>query len=132
MQLVDQPGVKNDLAARTAVGIEFITLDQIDFPLPLGRIWTEGRCLSNQSVGNQLYALGFIAGLVQHTFVRRFAHSLLIGLCIHLVDFLRGQHAEHVLLAFNAHRTAAGGVDRLTTNEQQRYAQRTYNQRFVH
>jgi hypothetical protein len=67
-QAVDQPGVENDLAARTAVGVELIALDQIDFPLPLRRVRAEGRCLGDQPVGDGLHALGFRAGLVQHTF----------------------------------------------------------------
>ncbi|MNY00999.1 hypothetical protein D3C86_1335110 [compost metagenome] len=132
LQAVDQPSVENDLAARAAVGVELVALDQVDLPLPLRRIRTEIRRLGNQPVGNGLHALGIAAGLVQHTFAGRFADGLLIGLRIHLVDLLRGQHAEHVLLAFNPHSTAAGGVDRLATGEQQSCAQRTRNQCLVH
>ncbi|MNG02019.1 hypothetical protein D3C84_850240 [compost metagenome] len=132
LQFVDQPGVKNDLAARAAVGVELIALDQVDFPLPLGRVRTEVRRLGNQPVGNRLNPPGFIAGLVQHTFAGRLAHCLLIGLGVHLVDLLRGQHAEHVLLALNAYGAATGGIDRLTTAEQQHCAQCTDNQNLVH
>ncbi|MCY1246695.1 hypothetical protein D9M72_599580 [compost metagenome] len=132
LQAVDQPGVKDDLAARAAVGVEFIALDQVDFPLPLGRVRTEVRRLSNQPVGNRLNPLGFIAGLVQHTLAGRFAHCFLIGLGVHLVDLLRGQHAEHVLLALNAYSAAFGGIDRLAAGEQQRRAQCTDNQNLVH
>ncbi|MNK85445.1 hypothetical protein D3C87_1053260 [compost metagenome] len=131
-QAVDQPGIENDLAARTAVGVELIALDQIDFPLPLRRVRTEVRRLGNQTVGNRLNPLGLGTGLVQHTFAGRLADGLLIRLRIHLVDLLRGQHAEHVLLALHTHGTAAGGVDRLTTGQQQRCAQCTYNQCLVH
>jgi hypothetical protein len=41
LQAVDQARVENDLAARAAVGVELIALDQIDFPLPLRRIRAE-------------------------------------------------------------------------------------------
>ncbi|MNP55487.1 hypothetical protein D3C76_1501410 [compost metagenome] len=66
LELVDQPAVENDLAARAAVGIELIALDQVDFPIPLRRIGAKFRCLGNQPIGDDLHALGIGAGLVQH------------------------------------------------------------------
>jgi hypothetical protein len=66
-QAVDQARVENDLAARPAVGVELIALDQIDFPLPLRRIRTKHRSLGDQSIGDRLNPLGIVTGLVQHT-----------------------------------------------------------------
>ncbi|MNP30340.1 hypothetical protein D3C76_1234070 [compost metagenome] len=132
LQAVHQAGVENDLAARPAVGVELIALDQIDFPLPLGRIRAEDRRLGNQSIGNHLDALGIATGLVQHSLAARLTHRLLIRLGVHLIDLIRGQHAEHVLLALDTDGATAGGVDRLTAGEQQRCAQCTYNVNLAH
>ncbi|MNF90309.1 hypothetical protein D3C85_1111030 [compost metagenome] len=132
LKTVDQPGVDKDLAARTTVGIELVALDQVHFPLPLGRVRTKVRRLGNQPVGNRPNTLGIAAGLVQHAFAARLTHSLCIGLGVHLVDLLRGQHAEHVLLALNAHSATTGGIDRLAASEQQACAQRIYSQCLVH
>ncbi|MNQ79967.1 hypothetical protein D3C85_949290 [compost metagenome] len=118
LQLIDQPAVENDFATRAAVGIELITLDQVDFPIPLRRIGAKLRCLGNQPIGDHLYALGLGAALVQHALARGFSERLLIRLRIHLVDLLGRQHAEHVLLALHTHRATAGGIDRLATSEQ--------------
>lgn len=117
-ELIDDPAVKDDLAARATVGIELVTLDQIDFPVPLRGIRAKGRGLGNQSVGDCLQTLGVGAGLVQGALGARLADCLLIRLRVHLVNLLARQHAEHVLLALDTDRTTIGGIHRLATAEQ--------------
>ncbi|MNQ52120.1 hypothetical protein D3C85_661250 [compost metagenome] len=132
LELVDQPGVENDLAAGAAIGVEFVTLDQVDFPLPVRRIRAKVRCLGDQTRGDGIDPPGIAAGLVQHAFFARLAHCLLVGLGIHLVDLIGRQHAEHPLRALHTHGTTAGGVDRLTASDQQTGTQRTQNPTFTH
>ena len=88
LELIDQAAIKDDLAARTTVGIELVTLDQIDLPLPLRRIRAEGRRLGDQAPGNRLDPPGIGAGLVQDPFATRLAQGLLVRLRIHLIDLL--------------------------------------------
>ena len=118
-ELLDDPAIKDDLAARAAVGVELVTLDQVDFPVPLRGIRAKGRRLGNQSVGDRLQAPGVGAGLVQDALGARLADGLLIRLGVHLVNLLARQHAEHVLLALYAHGAAIGGIHRLTAAQQQ-------------
>ncbi len=132
LQLLDQAAVENDLAARTAVGVELIALDQVDFPVPLRGIRAEDRGLGNQPIGDRLDAPGIGTGLVQHVLAVRFADLLLIGLRVGLVDLIARQHAEHVLLAIDPDSTAAGGVDRLATRQQQRGGECTQNLLLTH
>src|SRR5690606_7367700 len=118
LQLLDQARVEDDLSARTAVGVELGAVDHVDFPVPLRGVWTKYRYLGDESFGNRIHALVDRAALFQNTLAGSLAQRLLVGLRVHLVDLLGGQHAEHVLLALDAHGTAAGGIDRLTTGEQ--------------
>ncbi|MNT79974.1 hypothetical protein D3C72_2193740 [compost metagenome] len=64
LEFVDQAVVDEDLAARPAVGVELVALDQVHFPVPLCRIRAELRGLGNQAVGDGLHALGIGAALV--------------------------------------------------------------------
>ncbi len=122
---IDQAAVDNDLATRTTVGVQLVALDQVDFPLPLRRIRPQFGRLGNQSIGDCMNPLGIGAGGVQHPFAGRLANGLLVGLGVHFVDFIRGEHAEHVLFALHTDRVATRGIDCLTPAEQQRSAQGT-------
>ena len=120
LQLIEQTGVDNDLAAGTTVGVEFVALDQIDFPLPLRGIRPERRRLGNQPVSDGLNTLGIGTRLVEHILAARIAHGLLIILSVSLIDLFARYQAEHPLLANHAHLTGAGGVHGLAAIEQQR------------
>jgi len=128
LEVVDQRAVHEDLAARPAVGVHLIAFDQVYFPVPLRRIRAEGRCLGDQTLGNGLHPLGVGTGFIHQAFAAGLTQGLLVGLGIHLVDFLARQHAEHVLLALYPNGAAAGGVDRLTPGQQDRCRQYTYRQ----
>ena len=132
LQLVDQAGVENDLAAGAAVGVELVALDHVDFPFPVRRIGAKLRRLGNQPIGDRLHALGGGAGPVQRVVAGRFAQRLLIRLCIHLVDLIGRQHAEHVLLALDADGAATGGVHRLATGQQHAGTQQADYERSAH
>ena len=54
LELINDPAIEDDLAARAAVGVEFVALDQIDFPVPLRGIRAKNRGLGYQAVGNGL------------------------------------------------------------------------------
>ncbi|MCY1376480.1 hypothetical protein D9M69_639710 [compost metagenome] len=132
LQLVDQPAVEEDLAARTAAGIQLGALDQVDLPLPLRGIGAENRRLLDQAIGNHPQTLGIGTALVQHTLARRLAQRLLIGRRIHLIDLLAREHAGHVLLALDTYRATTGGVHGLASCQQQGRGQRGKGQRLVH
>ncbi len=57
LELIDQPGVDHDLAARHAIGIELLGREHVDLPLPTRRIRPERCRLRNQSLGNVVHAL---------------------------------------------------------------------------
>ncbi len=132
LELIDQPGVDDDLAARAAVGVQFVTLDHVDLPVPLRGIRAEFGCLGDQAVGNGLHTLGIGAGLVEHTLARRLTQGLLIRLRVHLVDLIGREHAEHVLLALDANSTAAGGIHRLAAGQQDASTQQADDKRLTH
>ncbi|MNF90260.1 hypothetical protein D3C84_728170 [compost metagenome] len=111
LELIDQAAVDDDLAARTAVGVELVAVDHVGFPGPLRGIRTERGSLGDQALGDGVDAACIGAVLVQHALLRRLAQRLLVGLGVHLVELGTRQHAEHVLLALDTHCPAAGGID---------------------
>lgn len=58
LQLLDQPGIEDDLAARAAVGIQLGAVDDIHFPGPLRGIRAEYADLGDQPLGDAIDALG--------------------------------------------------------------------------
>ena len=77
LQLVQDAGVKRNLATRHAPSIQLLAANQIHFPLPFARIGVPLRCIGNQSGGDgaqafelwvivwgqSAFAVGFTQGL---------------------------------------------------------------------
>src|SRR5690606_1432361 len=75
LQLVDQPAVKNDLATRPTIGIDFGAVNQVDLPLPVAGILTKIRRLGNQPLCNSLQTASLCTAGVQLALATGFLQS---------------------------------------------------------
>ncbi len=122
-----RPGVDRDLAARHAPGVDLVRADDVDFPLPCGRVGAERARRRDQPAryGAHAVHLGGIA--VERALLRGALQGLLVGLHRRLVHLGRGQH--HGLLAIDPDRSRLGGLHRLAARQRQRQQDKYGEQR---